>query len=122
SKLLKTLSTLLQSTPQTAHTPRSRSNTFSRRYPGSLRSLCSWTQGSEQKDRLPLGTSTLHHRHSALPLGPLESLSIRTQPAFGEILWLLIGLLYRAFDSIVHLGRGFAVDDSHHSIFLWWLR
>ena len=61
------------STPHLAHTPRSRANTLSLRYPGSVRNFHSCTQASEQNVLRPFGTSCLHHLHSGRPEGPRSS-------------------------------------------------
>ena len=60
-----------QSTPHCAQTPLSRASTFSRIYPGSVRSRHSSTHQSEQNVSRPLGTSRLHQRHKFRPFAPL---------------------------------------------------
>jgi hypothetical protein len=60
-----------QSTPHCAQTPRSRSSTFSRMYPVSVRNRHSSTHQSEQNVSRPLGTSRLHQRHRFRPFIPL---------------------------------------------------
>lgn len=66
--------------PHKAHMPRSRSKTFSRRCPGSLRSFHSSTHHCEQKVNRPRGTSKLHHRHRTRPLDPVGRVSRSTRP------------------------------------------
>lgn len=76
------LAALIVSNPQSAQIPRSRSNTFSRRYAGCVLSFHSWTQNPEQKVYLPRGTSRAHQRQRPRPLGP-RGINLRlTQPPF----------------------------------------
>jgi len=78
------------STPQCAQTPRSRSNTFSRRYAGCVRSFHSWTQYSEQKVKRPRGTSSEHQRHRPRSFGP-RGIDLRsTQPPRIALLVLIL--------------------------------
>lgn len=70
----------MQSRPQTPQTPRSLSNTRSRRWPGLLRSFHSSTHHSEQNVRRPGGTSRLHHRQRHRPFTPLDSRSRSARP------------------------------------------
>lgn len=69
-----------QSTPHWAQIPRSRSNTFSRRKPGSVRRRHSVTHHSEQNVMRPFGTSRLHHRHRLRPFSPLARVERSTHP------------------------------------------
>jgi hypothetical protein len=70
----------IASTPQPAHTPRSRANTCSRRYAGCVRSFHSCTQSSEQKVKRRRGTSRAHQRQMPRPFGPRGPAIRSTQP------------------------------------------
>jgi hypothetical protein len=65
---------------QAAQTPLSRSNTWSLRYPASVRKRHSWTHQSEQKVRRPAGVSRLHQRHRTRPPGPRGSSARSARP------------------------------------------
>ena len=62
--------------------PRSRANTRSRRYPGSVLRRHSCMQDSAQNVRRPLGTSFWHHRQMPLPFGPRCSVRPILPPGF----------------------------------------